>query len=151
MFDEIDKKILHTLSADSRKSIERLSEEVGLSPTPVRRRIKKLEDDGVIQRYTLSVDMEKLGYALTVYAFVKLQGRDLATLKKFEDKILGFPEVSNCTLVTGQHDYILTMRFETMEAYNFFLRNVLADLPGVFGIETSVVISPVKNEVPLPR
>ncbi|MEM8775483.1 MAG: Lrp/AsnC family transcriptional regulator [Pseudomonadota bacterium] len=151
MLDEIDKKILQSLSADSRQSIEKLSEEVCLSPTPVRRRVKKLEDDGIIQRYTLNVDMKKLGYALTVFAFVKLQGRDRVTLARFEEKICDLKEVSNCALVTGQHDYLLTMRFETMEVYNTFLRNVLAELPGVFGIETSVMIAPVKDEIPLPR
>ncbi|MXY33090.1 MAG: Lrp/AsnC family transcriptional regulator [Boseongicola sp. SB0664_bin_43] len=151
MMDDIDKKILHALSSDARRSVESVAEEIGLSTTPTRRRIKNLEAGGIIRRYTVDVDMEQAGYGLTVYVFMKLQSRDQATIATFEDKIKHLPEVTACALVTGPHDYVLTMRFEDMEAYNRFLRSVLAELPGVLGIETSVVIGSVKDEVPLPH
>ena len=151
MMDDIDKKILHALSSDARRSVESVAEEIGLSTTPTRRRIKNLEADGIIRRYTVDVDMEQAGYGLTVYVFMKLQSRDQTTIATFEDKIKHLPEVTACALVTGPHDYVLTMRFEDMDAYNRFLRSVLAELPGVLGIETSVVIGSVKNEVPLPH
>ena len=148
--DEIGKKILHALSGDARRSVESVAEEVGLSTTPTRRRIKNLEAGGIIRRYTVDVDMEKAGYGLTVYVFMKLQSRDQATIATFEDRIMHLPEVAACALVTGPHDYVLTVRVKDMETYNRFLRSVLAELPGVFGIETSVVIGSVKNEIPLP-
>ncbi|MXW85107.1 MAG: Lrp/AsnC family transcriptional regulator [Boseongicola sp. SB0667_bin_21] len=151
MMDDIDMKILHALSNDARRSVESVAEEIGLSTTPTRRRIKNLEAGGIIRRYTVDVDMEQAGYGLTVYVFMKLQSRDQTTIATFEDKIKHLPEVTACALVTGPHDYVLTMRFEDMEAYNRFLRSVLAELPGVLGIETSVVIGSVKNEVPLPH
>ena len=149
--DEIDKKILHALSSDARRSVESVAEEIGLSTTPTRRRIKNLEAGGIIRRYTVDVDMDRAGYGLTVYVFMKLQSRDQTTIATFEDKIKHLPEVTACALVTGPHDYVLTMRFEDMDAYNRFLRSVLSELPGVLGIETSVVIGSVKNEVPLPH
>lgn len=148
--DETSKKILHALSTDARRSVESVAEEIGLSTTPTRRRIKNLEAGGIIRRYTVDVDMEKAGYGLTVYVFMKLQSRDQATIAAFEDRIMHLPEVAACALVTGPHDYVLTIRVKDMEAYNRFLRSVLSELPGVFGIETSVIIGSVKNEIPLP-
>lgn len=149
--DDIDKNILRALAKDSRMSVERVAEAVELSPTPVRRRIKRLEADGLIRSYTLDVDMEKAGFGLTLYVFVKLQSRDKKTIADFEQQISLLPEISNCALVTGSHDYIMTMRSKDMDTYNAFLRSVLSQLPGVFGIETSVEIGSVKNTVPLPQ
>ncbi len=70
--DEMDKKILHALSRDARLSVEKVAEQTNLSPTPVRRRIKRMETEGIIRRYTVDVDMEKAGYGLTLYVFLKL-------------------------------------------------------------------------------
>lgn len=148
--DAIDRKILYALSRDSRRSVESVSDAVGLSATPVRRRIKRLEADGLIRRYTLDVDMEKAGYSLMLYVFVKLQSRDRSTIAQFEGHVRTLPQISNCALVTGPHDYVLTMCVEDMQTYNDFLRSILAELPGVFGIETSVVVGSVKDETPLP-
>lgn len=148
--DAIDRKILHALSRDARLSVERVSEQVNLSPTPVRRRIRRLEEDGIIRRYTLDVDMKACGYGLQLFAFIKLQSRDRATIADFEARVGRLPEVTTCHLVTGAHDYILGMQLKDMETYNGFLRSTLAELPGVFGIETCVVIGPVKEEVELP-
>lgn len=148
--DDFDRKILRALSVDARRSVERVAEEIGLSTTPTRRRIKNLEANGIIRRYTVDVDMERAGYGLTVYVFMKLQSRDRKTIATFEKTVSDLPEVTACALVTGPHDYVLTMRVKDMETYNRFLRSVLSELPGVFGIETSVVIGSVKNEMPLP-
>lgn len=148
--DETDRRILQVLSEDARLSVERVAERVNLSATPVRRRIRQLEEAGVIRRYTLEVDMKACGYGLQLFAFIKLQSRDRATIREFEARVQALPEVSSCNLVTGAYDYILELRIRDMETYNHFLRSTLAELPGVFGLETSVVIGPVKNQVPLP-
>ena len=148
--DETDVKILQVLSEDARQSVERVAERVNRSATPVRRRIRRLEEEGVIRRYTLDVDMKACGFGLQLYVFIKLQSRDQATIADFEDRVRRLPEVTNCNLVTGAHDYVLGMRMADMDTYNNFLRSVLAELPGVFGIETSVVIGPVKDEIALP-
>ncbi|MFC3127152.1 Lrp/AsnC family transcriptional regulator [Pseudoroseomonas globiformis] len=148
--DAIDRKILQLLSRDARLSVERVAEQVNLSATPVRRRIRQLEQAGVIRRYTLDIDMKACGYGLRLFAFIKLQSRDRATIRDFEERVRALPEVTSCNLITGAHDYILEMNVRDMETYNLFLRSILAELPGVFGIETSVLIGQVKNEVPLP-
>jgi Lrp/AsnC family leucine-responsive transcriptional regulator len=148
--EEKDRKILQILSIDSRQSVERVSEQVGLSPTPVRRRIRRMEEEGVIRRYTLDVDMKRCGFGLQLFVFIKLQSRDRETIADFEARVLNLPQVTSCNLVTGAHDYLLELRMTDMETYNLFLRSVLAELPGVFGIETNVVIGPVKDEIALP-
>jgi len=150
MIDDIDKKILHELSKDSRISIERLAENVGLSATPVRRRIKLLEEAGILKRYSIEIDLEKCGFGQLMYVYVKLQSRDRETISKFEAKVMLLPEVSVCNMITGAFDYFIEVRTNDMKAYNTFLRDILAELPGVFGIETSVVINPVKSQPYLP-
>jgi Lrp/AsnC family leucine-responsive transcriptional regulator len=150
--DEYDKKILRALGIDARLSVEKVSEIVNLSATPVRRRIRRLEREGVIKRYTIDVDLNKCGYSQKLFVFIKLQSRDQATIADFEGKVLDLPEVTSCSLVSGPHDYILTLRHKDMDTYNKFLREVLSELPGVFGIETSVVIGSIRDELasPLP-
>ena len=148
--DKIDKKIIHALTDDGRASVESIAETVGLSATPTRRRIKRLEEGGVVRGYRADIDPEKCGLELAIYVFVKLQSRDRATIASFEARMLDLPEVQRCDLITGVHDYILTLRLPDMKNYNQYLREILAELPGVFGIETSVVIGKVKNTYALP-
>lgn len=144
MIDDIDARILQALAKDGRASVERVAEAVGLSPTPVRRRIRRLEAAGVVTGYAAQIDLAKCGLALTAYVAVKLARRDRETLSAFEDRVRRLPEVSRCVLVTGPFDYVLTVHTRDMEAYNQLLRGGLAELPGVFGIETSVEVSAVK-------
>ena len=150
MIDKIDQKILSALVEDGRASVETVAEKIGLSPTPTRRRIKRLEKEGVITGYQAALNPEKCGLEMAVYVFIKLQSRDRKTIAEFEEKILLLPEVQRCDLITGAHDYILTLRVPGMNDYNGYLRNILAELPGIFGIETSVVIGQVKNIQQLP-
>ena len=150
MYDEKDQKILSTLVEDGRASVETVADAIGLSPTPTRRRIQQLEKDGVITGYKATVDAEKLGLELSIYAFVKLQKRDRDTIAQFEAEITKIPEVQKCDLITGAYDYVLFIRLPAMKQYNRFLRHVLAELPGIFGIETSVIIGKVKDQDHLP-
>lgn len=148
--DKTDVRILHALSKDSRASVDTIAETVNLSSTPVRRRIKRLEDDGVIQNYGVAVDMKRCGYSLHLFILIKLKSRDSSTIADFERRIINQPQITTCQLVTGSYDYILQVFLPNMEGYNEFLRSVLSELPGVFGLETSVVISPVKETPSLP-
>ncbi|VAV99927.1 Leucine-responsive regulatory protein, regulator for leucine (or lrp) regulon and high-affinity branched-chain amino acid transport system [hydrothermal vent metagenome] len=145
MLDKMDKKILNALARNGRASIEVIADSVGLSPTPTRKRVKQLEDAGVIKGYLADIDPEKCGLEMAIYVFVKLQSRDRKTIAEFEQRIMELDEVQRCDLITGGHDYILTLRLPDMKDYNGYLRETLAELPGVFGIETSVVIGNVKN------
>ena len=150
MLDETDKLIVSQLIQDGRASVETVAENIGLSPTPTRRRIRRLEEEGVITGYRATVDPHKCDLDLALYVFVKLQGRDRETIREFERRVENLPEIVRCDLITGPHDYILTIRLTNMQDYNTYLRSVLAELPGVFGIETSVVIGEVKDTAQLP-
>ncbi|MGI9520106.1 MAG: Lrp/AsnC family transcriptional regulator [Hyphomicrobiaceae bacterium] len=150
MLDEIDKLIVAQLIQDGRASVEAVAEIIGLSPTPTRRRIRRLEKSGVITGYRAMIDAAKCNLDLSLYVFVKLQSRNRSAIRKFEKQVEGLPEVLRCDLITGPHDYVLMLRLPSMQDYNAYLRNVLAELPGVFGIETSVVIGQVKDTPHLP-
>lgn len=150
MLDAIDRKILQYLHEDGRASVETVASRIGLSPTPVRRRIRQMEEAGIIRGYRADVDLAASGLPLTLIVFIKLQSRDRSTIAQFESRIRSLKEVLNCRLITGSADYMLTLQVSDMAAYNDYLRVVLAELPGVFGIETSVVISDVKTSGQLP-
>ena len=145
MLDEKDQKIIAVLMKDGKASVEAVAEQVGLSPTPTRRRIQNLENSGVISGYQARLNTEKLGLELNAYVFIKLQSRNKEAIAEFESRIQRHPEISRCELITGAYDYIMTAHLPSMSDYNRFLRDSLAELPGVFGLETSVVISSVKD------
>ncbi|MCP4318708.1 MAG: Lrp/AsnC family transcriptional regulator [Hyphomicrobiales bacterium] len=150
MLDNIDKRIITALTEDGRASVETVAQTVGLSPTPTRRRIRQLEDAGIIRGVRADIDAERCGLELAIYVFIKLLNRDRVTISQFESRIMNLPEVQRCDLITGPHDYILTLRLAGMKDYNRYLREVLAELPGVSGIETSIVIGKVKDRPHLP-
>ena len=148
--DRIDRKILSALVDDGRASVESVAERVGLSPTPVRRRIRALEEQGVIRAYRAEIDPEKCGLETQLYVFVKLKSHDRETIDSFETRIRRQPEFQQCALITGAHDYLLTIRIPNMKEYNRYIREILAEFPGVFGIETSVVVGSIKDAPALP-
>ncbi len=150
MVDHIDKKILQALFEDGRASVETVAEKVGLSPTPVRLRLQRLKETGVIRGTRAEIDLAKCNLELAVIVFVKLSARDRSTISAFETRVLSIREITHCLLISGPFDYMLTVHTADMAGYNQTLRNQLAELPGVFGIETSFVISEVKTFSKLP-
>lgn len=148
--DQIDRKIVSVLTEDGRASVETVAEQINLSPTPTRRRIRRLEQAGIIKAYRAEIDPEECGLELAAYVFINLSSRDRKSIAEFEQQVALLPEIQRCDLITGTHDYILTVRQANMKAYNRYLREVLAELPGVRGIETSVVIGEIKNSPGLP-
>ncbi len=143
--DKIDRKILTALQRDGRASVEKIADIVGLSPTPTRRRIRRLEHEGAIKGYAAIVDPMACGLDLTLYVFIKLERRSRDNIDGFEKAIERLPEVVSCDLVTGPHDYLLIMHIASMRDYNHYLHEVIADIPGIVGIETSIVIGQIKR------
>ncbi len=143
--DKIDRKILTALQRDGRASVEVIAEIVGLSPTPTRRRIRRLEQEGMIKGYTAIIDPMACGLDLSLYVFIKLERRSRENIDGFEKAIDRLPEVESCDLVTGSHDYLLIMHIANMNDYNRYLHEVIADIPGIVGIETSIVIGQIKR------
>jgi Lrp/AsnC family leucine-responsive transcriptional regulator len=143
--DAIDIKILETLIDDGRASVESVAERIGLSPTPTRRRIRRLEDEKVIAGYRADVDPENAGLEIRLHVLVKLKARDRPTIEKFEQIVHETPEVQSCDLLTGQYDYILLIHLASMRDYHQYLRQFLEHNDGISSIESNVVIGKIKR------
>lgn len=150
--DAIDRKILAALQADGRKSIAELSGEVGLSPSPCLRRVKALEEEGLIARYAAVLDQRKAGLPVSVFVSIKLERQQEEALDAFSAAIRGWPEVLECYLMTGPRDYLLRVVAADLDAYERFLKEKLTRLDGIASIESSFALEQVKysNILPLP-
>lgn len=142
--DTFDLKILRALLEDGRMSIQDLSEVVGLSPTPVARRVKQLESAGIITGYSVLIDEAALGYTVSVFVSVKLDRQIDQALEQFEEAIRTFPEVIDCWLMTGNRDYLLRIVTENLAGFERFLTSELTRLPCVSSIESSIPLRRVK-------
>ncbi len=144
--DQIDLKILKALQADARLTHQDLSAAVGLSPTPCARRIKRLEDDGIITGYSARIDESQMGFDFSVFVSVRLDQQVDDRLRSFEAKVRNFPEVVDCWLMTGSFDYLLRVAVRDLHEFERFLTGRLTKLTGVASLESSIPIRRVKEE-----
>ena len=150
VLDAVDAKILDLIQHDAGLSVAEIAERVGLSSSPCWRRIKRLEDDGVIQRRVTILDREKLGLDFEVYCTVKLSLPTKDNLDTFEQSVRRWPEVVQCATVTGAADYELRIVTRDMHAFDDFLRDKILSLGLVSNIESRIVIRAVKNSTAVP-
>jgi DNA-binding Lrp family transcriptional regulator len=148
--DAVDARILDLIQHDAALSVAEIAERVGLSSSPCWRRIKRLEDDGVIQRRVTILDREKLGLGFEVYCTVKLSLPTKDNLDTFEESVKRWPEVVQCATVTGAADYELRIVTRDMHAFDAFLRDRILALGLVSNIESRIVIRAVKNSTAVP-
>lgn len=148
--DAIDRKILALLQQDAHMTMEKLSEAVGLSPSPCARRVRNLEAAGVIKRYVAVVDQDKAGLPVSVFASIRLERQREDELDRFAKAIARWPEIVECYLMTGQRDYLLRIVVKDLPAYEAFLKRTLTRLDGVASIESSFALSQVKHAQGLP-
>jgi len=150
LLDAVDARILDLIQHDAGLSVAEIAERVGLSSSPCWRRIKRLEDDGVIQRRVTILDREKLGLDFEVYCTVKLSLPTKDNLDTFEQSVKRWPEVVQCATVTGAADYELRIVTRDMHAFDDFLRERILSLGLVSNIESRIVIRAVKNSTAVP-
>ncbi|WP_239805238.1 Lrp/AsnC family transcriptional regulator [Croceicoccus hydrothermalis] len=148
--DETDWKILRTLQADPDLSINALSERVGLSHTPCWRRLKRMEEDGVIRGRSLLLDERKLGLGVDVFANIRLSRHDGETLDAFESAVQSLPNIVECFLLGGESDYVLRVITGSIEEYERYLKKTLVHLPGVSSVNSSFAMRRVKLTSRLP-
>jgi Lrp/AsnC family leucine-responsive transcriptional regulator len=129
--DEIDRKILRTLSRDGRISNQKLAESVNLSPTPCWNRVKALEEAGFIAEYVAILDQRALGLPDTVIIEVTLDRHDDEIFERFGDALAKLPEVMEAYLLTGEYDYLIKVAVSGTEGYERFLRQKLYKIPGI--------------------
>ena len=151
--DRIDATILQVLSPEARLSWRDLAERVGLSLTPPLRRIRRLEESGLIAGYGARFDEDRLGLGITMFISVTLDRQTEETLRVFERRIADVPEVMSCHLMTGEADYLLRVVVADLATYQRFMLDVLTRIPGVSHIQSSLAIKPVfqRSTPPLPR
>jgi Lrp/AsnC family transcriptional regulator, leucine-responsive regulatory protein len=148
--DDIDLKILQQLQENARISNVDLAERVGLSPAPCLRRVRALEEGGVIRRYLTLVDQAALNIGVTVFVQVTLDLQVEGRLEIFENAVMSRPEVLECYLMTGDADYLLRVVVPDVPAYERFLRDTLTRIESAAGIKSSFALKQVKYFTGLP-
>ncbi|MGK0440397.1 MAG: Lrp/AsnC family leucine-responsive transcriptional regulator [Pseudohongiellaceae bacterium] len=151
-FDSIDKHILQLMQGDGRISNLELADKVGLSPTPCSRRVRRLEESGVIDKHVTLLNQSELGLKLTAVLSISMDKHTPERFENFETIIAGFPEVVECNIVTGQSaDYMLKVVVPDMDYYEAFLLGRLTRIEGVTGVHSSFILRQVikKTELPL--
>lgn len=148
--DALDRKILGVLQADGRTTMQDLADQVGLSISPCHRRVKLLEQRGVITRYMALVDQKSLGLHVSVFISIKLVRQKEEDLERFANAISGWEEVLECYLMTGNRDYLLRVVAADLASYETFLKTKLTRLDGIASIESSFALSQVKYTIALP-
>jgi Lrp/AsnC family transcriptional regulator len=150
VLDRTDVALLRALQDDATVPTGTLAEQVGLSQSPCWRRIRRLEQEGAIVRRTAVLDRARLGFDVEVFVRVRLSERGLKATELFEQQVLECPEILECHMLLGEIDYRLRIVVQSLAEYEVFLREKLSRLPGVRDIESSIVISTVKNTTALP-
>lgn len=149
--DKIDYKILHYLQNQGRIPNSELAERIGLSPSPCLRRVKALEDNGVIKRYVGIVDNKAVGLTIGAFVNVSLHNQERSSLVAFESLITKYPEVMECYLMTGNLDYLLRIVVADLDAYENFLAEKLTRIEAVSNIQSSFALKQIvyRTELPL--
>jgi Lrp/AsnC family leucine-responsive transcriptional regulator len=147
---ETDRRILRVLQEDGRMTVQAIAERVGLSASPCLRRIRQMEDSGVISAYSAVVDQSRIGLPVSVFVSIKLERQRATELDRFAKAISVWPEVMECYLMTGQQDFLVRVVCADLSTYETFLRNRLTQIEGVKSIESSFALGQVKYSRALP-
>jgi Lrp/AsnC family transcriptional regulator len=148
--DRTDRRILEQLQQDCTLSMSELADRVGLSSSPCWRRVKRLQDMGVIKRQVAQLDREKLGLHFVVYVYVKLAKTSRDSLERFEADVQLWPEVVLCELMTGAADYLIKVVTEDVRSFDHFLREKLLAETVVADTQSRIVVRTVKETSGLP-
>jgi Lrp/AsnC family leucine-responsive transcriptional regulator len=148
--DYIDLKIISELQNNGDLSNLDLAARVGLSPSPCLRRVKLLQEAGVLKKKVTLVDAQKIGLDVSVFVQVTLERQIDENLTSFEDEIEKCPEVVECYLMTGESDYLLRVVVPDLQAYELFLKESLTRFPSVLNIKSSFALNQVKYSTALP-
>jgi Lrp/AsnC family transcriptional regulator, leucine-responsive regulatory protein len=148
--DAVDRRLLAALQNDGRLTATELAARAGLTTSPCLRRLRRLEDTGVIRGYAALVDQKKVGLPVSVFVSIKLERQREEDLNRFEEAVRRCPEVVECYLMTGQRDYLLRVVARDLADYERIIKETLTRIEGVASIESSFALSQVKHSNALP-
>jgi len=143
-------RILSELQRDARQTIQQIAQRIGLSSTPCWKRIKDMEKDGVIRRYTALVDRDKVGLHICVLAEINLIKHSEKNALEFEREVAACPQITECYSTTGHADYLIKVITTDIKNYETFMHNVLFKLPGVDHVRSSIVLRELKYDPRMP-
>ncbi len=148
--DEIDRKILRDLQANGRMTNVELAKNAGITAPPCLRRVRALEDAGVIKGYHAELNSAMMGYGITVFANVSLSTQSEADLQRFQEHVDSWPEVRECYMLAGETDFVIKIVAADWDGYQKFLTSKLTAAPGVANIRSSLVIRVSKQQFGVP-
>ena len=148
--DRIDRKILTALQAEGRMTNQALSDAVGLSPSPCLRRVRAMEESGLIEGYGAQIDRKAAGFPITAFVRIRLTDHARKTVETFEKTVQRIACVLQCHLTSGSEDYLLEVVARSQADYERFMREELHAVPGIAAIETSFAFGLVKRTTALP-
>lgn len=150
MLDPKDQALLKALQQDSRLTMQQLGEKVGMSSSACWRRVKSLEEAGVIERYAVMVNPKKAGFSLSSMTLVSLARHEEKNVENFVNEVMRHPEVLECFATSGEADFHLRVVVENIDAYNRFLDDFIFRLPGVSQVRSNIVLKEIKTDTALP-
>ena len=148
--DAIDRKILEAVQADGRISNVDLAGRIHLSAPQTFRRVRSLEERGVIRGYRAEVAPEAIGYAVTAYVSVSIGGNDFGRVREVEAEIRAFPQILECYSVSGEDDYLLKVVAHDLKSLSNFLPDRLMQVPGIDNVRSMICLEEIKRASPLP-
>lgn len=148
--DAIDVRILNEMQDNARLTNVELASRVHLSPSPCLARVRALEETGLISRYVTLLDPLKVGLSVSVFIEVRLERQVERALHFFEEAVLGYPEVMECYLMTGDFDYLLRVVVSDLQALERFIVDEISKIPSVANIKSSFALKQVKYKTALP-
>ena len=148
--DKTDVRILAELQRDGRQSVVEIAERVGLTHTPCLRRLRHLEDSGVIRGYTAILDPARVGLRVTAFVQVKLERHVDEVMNRFQQAVEAIDDVVSCHVTSGNYDYLLTVLAEDLDSLGNVVLKRLVSLPGVRDMQSSVALKTVKRAGKLP-
>jgi len=150
MLGRKDRLLLDELQRDSRLTMQQLAERVGMSASACWRRVRNLEESGVIDRYAVLVNPRKAGFTLSSMTLVSLARHEQKNVENFVQEVMRHPEVLECFATSGEADFHLRVVVEDMDAYNAFLDDFIFRLPGVSQVRSNIVLKEIKVDTALP-
>ena len=148
--DQFDRRLLHALQANGRLSNAELAERVFLSPSQCQRRVKKLEELGIIQRYVALLDSDRIGLGVTAVINVTLEKHGESQARAFKEAIERHPQILECWSITGEADYLLRVVAPDLKAFSDFLMRDLLNLPLATSVRSNILLEQVKFTTALP-
>ena len=150
MLDRKDRRILIELQRDSRLTTQELADRVGMSTSATWRRVRSLEEAGIIDRYAAIVDTRKSGFGLSSMVHLSLARHEQKNVDHFVREVRKHPEVLECFQTSGEADFHLRVVVEDIDAYNAFLDDFIFKLPGVSQVRSNIVLKEIKTDTALP-